>query len=73
MFLWFMSWLAIAGEVAFGIFSFGKYSHCVRHYPIFTLLIATGLYYLAELIEEYSVIAKRVITSLIIVGPSYAD
>ena len=96
MFLWILSWIAIVGEVAFGIFTFGKRKKncayfalvlcavlrqmhssqytfslfCRYFFPVSEQILAAGLYYLAELVEEYSVIAKRVITYLLVVSTS---
>lgn len=70
MFLWLISWVAVLGELCFAVLSIGASVYSVYQYisPSFILCFsAAGLYYLAELIEEYSVIAKRVITYMTIV------
>ena len=41
-------------------------------YFILRLCPAAGLYYLAEMIEEYSVLAKKVITSTLLVSMCYS-
>ena len=75
MFLWLVSWVAVVGEVFFLVLSLGELvfafhvvsctlPRCSRRDPTVT---AAGLYYLAELIEEYSVLAKKIITSLFVV------
>ena len=70
MFLWLVSWLAVVGEVIFLVLSLGELEfvfHVVGVTPLSLYTTAAGLYYLAELIEEYSVLAKKIITSLFVV------
>ena len=52
----------------------GAYEHCTLTYShSHTPHPAAGLYYLAELIEEYSVLAKKILTYLLIVSCSLAS
>ena len=77
MFLWLISWVAVVLQLAFFLLSLGGskkldlgLSWPTAPVPLFpSLSSAAGLYYLAELIEEYSVLAKRVITSAVLVRP----
>ena len=71
MFLWLLSWVALFAQFVFALLSLGTllaflFMAIKANYERISLL-AAGLYYLAELIEEYSVISRRIIGFLVVV------
>ena len=72
MLLWLISWVAVLGELSFTVFCLGTYprSSFLLHSVGCVFLLASGLYYLAELIEEYSILAKKAISISIGVSQS---
>ena len=78
MFLWLISWVAVVLQLAFFLLSLGGSTDKPRAESdldrttlsfLLSLSPAAGLYYLAELIEEYSVLAKKVIGFSVLVRP----
>jgi hypothetical protein len=63
-FLWIISWLAWGIQLGIAFIALGKY---YIHIVNCLFILAAGLFYASELVEEYSIIAERVIRLMIVV------
>ena len=77
MYFYLLSWLALFIQLVALVFSIGKSIgvpnmeayHFLRNVnKIFIVFIGAGLFYLAELIEEYATVAKKYLNFIIIVS-----